>query len=83
MALVTRRAIVGGVIGIIAAPAIVRASSLMPLRGEKLPPEMAGFEVVHATDGTIIIRLRYRIVGREAQIARDLFAESLPCHSAA
>lgn len=34
--IITRRGIIGGLLGIIAAPAIVRAESLMPLRGAPL-----------------------------------------------
>jgi len=40
--IIERRSFVGGLIGLVAAPAIVKAASLMPLRGEKLimPPKV-------------------------------------------
>jgi hypothetical protein len=39
--IISRRGIISGLIGIVAAPAVVRASTLMPLRGIILPPSFA------------------------------------------
>jgi hypothetical protein len=51
-----RRSFITGVVGLIAAPAIVRASSLMPVRGIVMPvvygrsPAMAALETIRAVN---------------------------------
>lgn len=56
--LLTRRGMFAGLAALIAAPAIVRAASLMPIRAlaPELPP---GWQVLGIWDGSKIIRVQY------------------------
>lgn len=74
----SRRGFLGGLIGIIAAPAIVRAASLMPVRAPKLID--AGHEFVFRTSIPAGAWRQYNVGVPYDKLFDDVFLRSPPSH---